>query len=165
MPKLIVLSEDLAGKEFPLIGENLKLGRGPSNDIRIEDGSVSTNHAELVLDGNDYIVRDLNSTNGTRLGGELITERKLAGGETIRFGRIDCRYESDVKRSSKPLPPITRGIDLASVRQGRSTVFQNVSPFKKKPDKTTKTLQWIIIGLAVVALLCFLAFLYKFLSH
>jgi len=165
MPKLIVLSEDLAGKEFPLIGDHLKLGRGPSNDIRIEDGSVSTHHAELVLDGNDYILRDLNSTNGTRIGGELITERKLVGGEAVRFGRIECRYESDVKRSSKPLPPVARGIEFTSVRQGRSTVFQNVSPFKKKPDKTTKALQWIIIGLAVVALLCFLAFLYKFLSH
>ncbi len=165
MPKLIVLSEEMAGKEFPLIGENLKLGRGPTNDIRIEDGSVSTNHAELALDGNDYLLRDLNSTNGTRVGGELITERKLAGGEAVRFGRFECRYESDAKHSSRPLPPIKRGIDLASVRQGRSTVFQNVSPFKKKQDKTAKTLQWIIIGLALVAILCFLAFLYKFLSH
>jgi hypothetical protein len=155
----------MAGKEFPLIGELLKIGRGATNDIRIEDGSVSGNHAELVLDGNDYIVRDLQSTNGTKVNGAMITQTKLAGGETVRFGRIDCRYETDVKRSSKPLPPVKRGVELPAGRPGRTTVFQSVSPFRKKEDKTSRVLQISIVALAIVALLCFGALLFKFLQH
>ena len=162
MPKLVVLSEEMAGKEFQLIGERLQLGRGPDNDIRIEDGSVSTRHAELLADGNDYLLRDLNSTNGTKVNGEPVTERKLAGGEGVRFGRIDCRYDADTKRSSKPLPPVKKGIDLENTRPGRSTVFHNVSPFRKKESQSNKLFQYVIVGLAVLALIAFLAFLYKF---
>lgn len=164
MPKLVVLSEEMAGKEFALIGDKLQVGRGPANDVRIEDGSISGTHAELVLQGSDYLLRDLNSTNGTRVNGEQITEFKLTGGEQVRFGRIDCRYEGEGKKSSKPLPPVKKGVPLDAGGTRRTTVFQNVSPFKKKSDKSTRVLQISIIALAVVALVMFGIVLIKFLQ-
>jgi hypothetical protein len=50
----------------------LKIGRLPSNDIIINDNSVSREHAVLIVSGNEYSIRDLNSSNGTYVNGMRI---------------------------------------------------------------------------------------------
>jgi nitrate reductase NapE component len=55
-------------------------------------------------------------------------------------------------------------VDLKSGSTRPSTIFQNVSPFKKKEDKSSHILQIIILVLAVGALGCFLFLLWKFLQ-
>ena len=74
MPKLQILSGVLEGKVIDLIEERITVGRAVDNTIRLEDGTVSHHHAVLVLDGSDYKLRDLNSTNGTRVNGLRIVE-------------------------------------------------------------------------------------------
>jgi pSer/pThr/pTyr-binding forkhead associated (FHA) protein len=168
MPKLVALTEELAGREFPLDAPKVTVGRSPDNTICIGDVSVSSHHAELVREGDagDYLLRDLQSTNGTRVNGQSITEQKLAGGDTVRFGRIDCRYEGAAQRGSKPLPEIKKGIDLDGGQQRPSTIFQNVSPFRKqKVDKSSRYLQWAVVILALLALTAFLALAYKYFSQ
>ncbi|MBM3890591.1 MAG: FHA domain-containing protein [Verrucomicrobia bacterium] len=165
MPKLVALSQEMAGRESSFDAPTVTVGRAPDNTICIEDGSVSSHHAELVREGEagDYLLRDLHSTNGTRVNGQSITEQKLSGGDTVRFGRVDYRYEGVVQRGSKPLPDIKQGIDLGEGRQRPSSVFQNVSPFRKqKVDKSARYLQWAVVILALLALTAFLALAYKY---
>jgi hypothetical protein len=169
MPKLVLLIQGKPANEFPLSGGTVTIGRAADNGVQIPDDSVSSHHAELVAEGDSYVLRDIGSTNGTKLNNEQLPPgelRKLTGGEVMKFGSIECRYDSEGKRpSSKPLPPVKAGVDLKSGSTRPSTIFQNVSPFKKKEDKSSRVLQIIILVLAAGALGCFLFLLWKFLQQ
>ena len=87
MPKLHILSGVLEGKVVDLTEERITMGRALDNTIRLEDGTISHHHAMLLLDGPDYKLRDLNSTNGTRVNGMRIVEtkrREIAAAQTIQ---------------------------------------------------------------------------------
>ena len=68
-PKL----HDVSGREFLLkAGENL-IGRDPSSDVLLNDGTVSRRHARIVIEDNAAYLEDLGSTNGTRLNGQPVS--------------------------------------------------------------------------------------------
>ena len=81
MPKLVI-----SGTVYELPDELITIGRAPDNLIVLEDPSVSGRHAEIRLVGAAFHLKDLGSTNGTRVNGTAITEAKLAHGDRIRFG-------------------------------------------------------------------------------
>ena len=74
-------SVDIAGKKEVLIG------RASSCDLVISDEFASNMHAKLVLVGEDWVLQDLNSTNGTFLDGKkVLTPATIRQGTTIRIG-------------------------------------------------------------------------------
>jgi signal transduction histidine kinase len=77
-----------AGQLLPLPpGEPQLLGRS-SESLPLTDGAVSRRHAELTPDGEQWFVRDLDSTGGTRLNGAVVTGRQgLHEGDELRCGR------------------------------------------------------------------------------
>lgn len=66
------------------------VGRAPASDIVLEDPSVSRFHARLEISGRRIDVRDLDSTNGTRVNGHPVTSAPLEVGDSITFGSIDA---------------------------------------------------------------------------
>lgn len=74
------LSESVAGKEFPLDGK-VVIGRDPACDITLDSAEISRQHAELAPRGNRVTLRDLGSTNGTRVNGQLVTHAILKPGD------------------------------------------------------------------------------------
>jgi predicted component of type VI protein secretion system len=78
------------------------------NTFQITDGSVSSHHAEILLHGPDIIIRDLNSTNGTFINNEKITETVLKPGQTLRFGQVELKID-DGKPVTAPPPPAPAG--------------------------------------------------------
>jgi pSer/pThr/pTyr-binding forkhead associated (FHA) protein len=154
MPKLQILSGVLEGKVYDLIEERITLGRALDNMIRLEDGTVSHHHAMLLQEGNEYKLRDLNSTNGTRVNGMRIVETKLHHGDQVRLGSVELRFESDVKKASQPLPPTQTGVDISQVGTGNAPppTFGSASPFGRKTSTKINPLVWGVIGLSVVAL-------------
>ena len=92
------------GEEVPVRGRNVRIGRGPSNDITIDDDSVSGSHARLDWDAaaKAWRITDLGSTNGTfvetvRLAPEVPTP--LPFGATVRFGTVRMHF-----RPAEPVP-------------------------------------------------------------
>ncbi len=166
MPKLHILSGVLEGKTFDLIEERITVGRGIDNLIRLEDGTVSHHHATLILEGADFTLRDLNSTNGTRVNGLRIVETKLHNGDAVRLGSVEMRYESDVKKSSQPLPPTKTGVDLTQVGLGgdKPPTFTTVSPFGRKQTTKPNYLVWAVLGLGLVAIVVVTLLTFKFLG-
>lgn len=74
-------SVDIAGKKEILIG------RASSCDLVISDEFASNMHAKLVLVSDDWVLQDLNSTNGTFLDGKkVLTPATIRQGATIRIG-------------------------------------------------------------------------------
>lgn len=69
-------------------GENI-VGREPSNLVHIDDGSVSRQHAALILSGTRVTVKDLGSKNGTMLNNERVNyEMEVKSGSTLMFGLV-----------------------------------------------------------------------------
>jgi hypothetical protein len=67
-------------------GDRRVLGRDPACDFAIADPSVSARHAELLRTGDGWLIRDLESRNGTRVNGWLVTEQDLHPGDTLSLG-------------------------------------------------------------------------------
>ena len=166
MPKLQILSGVLEGKVVDLIEERITLGRALDNMVRLEDGTVSHHHAIMVQQADDYNLRDLNSTNGTRVNGLRIVETKLHNGDQIRIGSIEMRYESDTKIASQPLPPMQAGVDLSEVGQPGAPppTFSSASPFGRKRKGERSPWVLAIIALGVIAALVLAWFVLKFMS-
>ncbi|MHB0968184.1 MAG: FHA domain-containing protein [Thermoanaerobaculia bacterium] len=90
------LSGSRAGQEQRFDRDVIGLGRNPVNDIAFDpdqDRMVSGKHAELALQNGAWILRDLNSSNGTIVDGERITERPLRPGDIIQLGKNGPRLE------------------------------------------------------------------------
>lgn len=153
MPRLIVQSQEFTGKVFELSGPSLSVGRVADNALQIDHNSVSGHHAELVLEDKDYKVRDLDSTNGTRVNGERIAEQKLRRNDIVRFGNIELLYDSEYAAPAQALPEPSVGVNLnASNSQGRPAGFINSSPFPKGSAGGSKLWLYILLGVALVAL-------------
>ena len=103
MPKLSILLES-SKTTHELTDDRITIGRAPDNMIQIDDPSVSGRHAQLLLIDERYQLKDLGSTNGTRVNSELVTDVFLRVGDRIRFGKVEARYESDATGEAQPLP-------------------------------------------------------------
>ncbi|HLH72622.1 MAG TPA: FHA domain-containing protein, partial [Chloroflexota bacterium] len=65
------------------------LGREASNPVVLKDPLASRRHARIILENGDYWIEDLKSLNGTRVNGEVLSERrKLASNDQIKIGDI-----------------------------------------------------------------------------
>ena len=82
-------------RRYPLIGLRMTLGRGTDNDIVISDPGASRHHAEIVFNGDDWSVRDNNSTNGTFLNGEPVTQHVLRSGDVVELGTTRLEFRED----------------------------------------------------------------------
>src|SRR3989442_14712458 len=105
MPRLVLLSEGLTGRTYELKTDKTTVGRVSDNAFEIPEASVSSHHCELTLRGNDLLVKDLGSTNGTFINGEKIEEAVLKPGQTLRVGMIEMRLEIGDAAPAAAQPP------------------------------------------------------------
>jgi sigma-B regulation protein RsbU (phosphoserine phosphatase) len=87
-----------AGRKYELTADKYILGRHPDCQIVIEVGAVSRNHCQIVREGNDYKIEDLNSRNGTFVNEEpdkVTGRRTLKLGDVIRVCEVSFTYGSD----------------------------------------------------------------------
>jgi len=77
----------------PVNTEVISMGRGRDNDIQVKnDSKVSRYHCKIYSRGPNYYIEDNKSANGSLVNGELITERRLFGGEEIIIGETFYRF-------------------------------------------------------------------------
>jgi len=82
------------GEVYPLFeNREITIGRSPTNNIFIKDKNVSRVHCQIVVTEKGCVLTDLQSTNGTFVNGERITERLLKVGDEIRVGTTLLRLE------------------------------------------------------------------------
>ncbi|NOT63395.1 MAG: FHA domain-containing protein [Acidobacteria bacterium] len=80
------LRNDEQVKVFALEAARFTIGRGPENSLCLPHGVVSRLHAEIVRLGDDYMLRDLGSTNGSFVNSGRVSEQMLNDGDLLRFG-------------------------------------------------------------------------------
>lgn len=97
-PQLVMQTGPNPGKVFALEKPDLTIGRDIGNDIVINDAEVSRKHARLYIQGDQYILEDLGSTNGTFVNGARIASpHALENGDNVQMGEnVTVVYEAPV---------------------------------------------------------------------
>lgn len=90
---LLVVGGDLNGTIFDLSQPSLTIGRSPENEITLEFNGISRAHFKLKQDGDDYILQDCGSKNGTFLNNKKVEQdTTLRKGDMIKIGAIALKY-------------------------------------------------------------------------
>src|SRR6267378_1481818 len=95
MAKLVVLSAGMTGRTHELTVDITTIGRVEDNTFQLAEPSISSHHCEVLLRGSEVVVRDLNSTNGTFINGEKVTESVIKAGQVLRLGQIEIKLETE----------------------------------------------------------------------
>jgi hypothetical protein len=90
MPRVLITVPDQKPQpyRFQLDRQEVKMGRGSDNDIAINCGSVSVHHAVMERTPGGYQIRDLGSTNGTKLDGKPQPVITLRNGLSVKLGDV-----------------------------------------------------------------------------
>jgi pSer/pThr/pTyr-binding forkhead associated (FHA) protein len=177
MAKLVLLSAGMTGRTHELKVDKTTIGRVDDNTFQIAEPSVSSHHCEITLRGNDVVVHDLNSTNGTFINGEKISESVIKPGQVLRLGQIEMRLETEASGAAPALPPAStappspakkpvdqtmvmqRGVKLDELEQGtRSQGFDSAGKGFSKKDNRANKIIWIaagVMGLIIIVLILY----------
>jgi Protein of unknown function (DUF3662)/FHA domain len=92
---LVLLDMGRQGRAFPLTQLETSIGRAEQSDIALADPGVSRNHARIIREGDDFIVEDLRSTNGTEVNGQPIRRRRLADGDMLKLANSTLQFRRE----------------------------------------------------------------------
>jgi pSer/pThr/pTyr-binding forkhead associated (FHA) protein len=92
------------GDPIPLLKPTLMVGRRESADIVLRFPNVSGHHCELTLENGSWTVKDLRSSNGTKVNGTRVTEQKLRPGDKLSIAKHDFEIVFDPLRLGGSVP-------------------------------------------------------------
>ncbi len=97
MAKLIVNPTASSRREIALSRSTLlAIGRDPSNDLVLPDAMVSRRHAVVEWRGSQFFLRDCNSSNGSVVNGDRISEKSLRDGDLVAIGTARLLFRDDL---------------------------------------------------------------------
>lgn len=132
--QLIVVSKDNNRRKYELgKKKSVKIGKKSDNDIVVAtDKTISRNHAEIQLTGdNQYLIKDLNSTNGTLINGMKVKEAFLSQGDLIQVGETSIEFQTyDEKVQIEPSDKNSFGSLVGRSRKMRQIfgLLERISP-------------------------------------
>jgi len=149
---LRIESGERQGETVPIRGLPFTIGRKPGNGLQVVDPSVSGKHAEIFAQGGAVLLRDLGSTNGTRLGSEKVDEAPLIGGARFTLGNVVFAFLD----GTEPAPAAgARGaLSATAVRRAVGEEALTVAPDAKilaRARKGSRTGPLVLLGLAALA--------------
>jgi pSer/pThr/pTyr-binding forkhead associated (FHA) protein len=146
-PRLVIFTNENTWEISLDDSDKVTIGRTEPNQIVLEHSKVSRQHAEVVRKGNNFVLRDLDSTNGTWFGDERVTEMFLEDGDSFRIGQAQLVFKSGFTgesltmaeeslagvpiRSPVIFVPGTMGSELWL---GNERIWPNVKIMFKNPD-------------------------------
>jgi pSer/pThr/pTyr-binding forkhead associated (FHA) protein len=152
---LEVLNEGLSkGNRYTIRTPLAHVGRGAHNDVRLTDESVSETHAKLQRRDDGWYAVDMNSTNGTYVGGSRVTgERRLDGAPDVRFGGVKLRFvPADYEAASEAKAA------RAVVAPDKLKVAPKLAPLDDAvtaPAQSRNGVRWALLALAIAAAVFF----------
>ena len=163
-PKITILSEQHRGKTFELTKDLYTVGRIEERDICIPDPTISTYHGSFVKSGSTYILKDNNSTNGSRVNNEPIMEKELKNSDIIQLGDVEILYDCEDKNSIGDKTSNITGISLTVNPVPSSSVrkLDSISPYgdrNKSDNRKIQKIIFIFLGLLIGIVLILLAYL------
>ena len=119
-----------------------------------------------MVKGSDLVIKDLNSTNGTFIEGDAVTEATLKPGQVLRLGMVELRYEDGKNPPTPAKKPIDHtqvvGVKLNDLESGPRQVSLGADgPFKKKSNKINTYFLFGIAALGVIVVVLLVLALMK----
>lgn len=161
MAVLIGMSADVKGQTHEIGPRGLSIGRNPENNIAINNSSVSGRHCNIVIEGDAIILRDLHSTNGTRVNAQTVTEATLKPRDLIQIGPVEFLFNSeDIPLSEAEAIYNKTEIVEAAGPSVKPQSFNSISPFgaRRRENQGLWTTLISVIGAATVLLVLYLLF-------
>jgi pSer/pThr/pTyr-binding forkhead associated (FHA) protein len=95
--RLLIQNGGFDGMTYELESEETIIGRNPTTDITLLDEGISREHALILrdLDSGEYVIEDLQSTNGTKVNGKRVRSATLEPGDQIEIGHTRFRFDAD----------------------------------------------------------------------
>jgi FHA domain len=109
MPLLVVQPNSPSPREIKLKAGTNSLGRGPANDFKFDDPSISGTHCQIIVENGSVAIKDLGSTNGTFVNRAPVKEAVLKAGQTVHLGGVEMMFYADapitIGGASPPVAP------------------------------------------------------------
>ena len=104
--QLVVTSGMDEGRKFSIKNSGIVIGKSDECDVVLTDPTVSSRHLAIIKDGNDYIAKDLNSTNGTIVEGNVIKEIFLKPNTIVTLGNTELVLKRQSKKTKEETPKL-----------------------------------------------------------
>ncbi len=188
MAKLVILTQGMTDRVHELKADRTTIGRVEDNMFQISEPSVSSHHCEVLLRGNDVVIKDLDSTNGTFINNLKIAESVLKPGQTLKLGNVEMRLDTGappaagtpaaapasapapagapVKKTPDGTMVMPRGVSLGELESGggRPPGFDTNKQFSKKTNKVN-SIFFIIGGIAVLVIIILIIYAFSLTGH
>jgi pSer/pThr/pTyr-binding forkhead associated (FHA) protein len=91
---LVILNGDFEGMRYLLSSDETLIGRNPTTNITLLDEGISREHTMIGFDDVDaeYVIEDLQSTNGTKVNGKRVRSATLTHGDEIQIGHTRFKF-------------------------------------------------------------------------
>ena len=131
-PRLVTKQGPLKGSVYGLDGEDFSVGRNPANRLSIGDASLSRQHCVITSREGQFVIKDLDSRNGTFVNGVPARERVLVPGDEIQIGNSLFLYliEEDETITTQAVR-----LDERNLLTGATVVLRNEDSRYLQPDK------------------------------
>jgi uncharacterized RDD family membrane protein YckC/predicted component of type VI protein secretion system len=105
MAKIIINPTSSSRREIALARTICSIGRDPSNDVVLPDAMVSRRHAVIEYRGSQYFLRDCNSSNGSLVTGDRVSERNLRDGDLVAIGTARLLFREEMEEAGAKVVP------------------------------------------------------------
>ena len=133
--RLVVTSGPGAGQAIESERSEFSVGTGAGNTLILEDNAVSRHHFTITVDERGFLLRDLDSTNGTFLGGHRVQAAYVEPGAVIGVGVTTLTFEPTGEELSEPLSSQIRFGEVL----GKSVVMRRIFGLLSKIAGTDAT--------------------------
>jgi len=151
MASLIGMSAEVKGKTFPIDRDEITIGRAKDNVVVVESATVSGHHCAIIRDGPGFTLKDLESTNGTRLNSKDVTEAKLRPKDIVQIGSVEFLFDAERTEAVDTHSYAEAQVEVAPGPTTAPASFNSISPFGARRTETSG------VGLLVIALIGVLA--------
>lgn len=152
---LVIGGTKRTGEVVKLPEGKTTVGRNAKHALRLQDASVSGDHAEIVRDGDRVTLLDAGSKNGTFLNGRRIDRSELHSGDEVRFGSIPCTFGVGDPDDFAPPAAIDEAGDAEFTRAMEMGDFDEDATFDLSGAPARKDTVFNIIAAVMIALLGF----------
>lgn len=159
MPNITILNGEEIGKTYSWTADQIRIGRNSANDFVIANASVSGEHCIIERCEGGWRVKDLDSTNGTRVNDQRITMATVRRNDVITLGDIALSIRGDDVPEAEPgkVESVDSIPRTTIVMRPAATPTKPVEGFGKKSE-SKKALN-LIIGVSIVAVVALLVVL------